>query len=324
MAPGDCLASPPPSMPLWSPEADHSPSQDHSLAHYRRLEHLLDSALATLTLIRDAATPAAPAFTLHMTEVLQALCRHALPTPPPLPSSPTPPPTDLPPKNATYAQAAHTATEGPERPKAEKPKASSLPPSSARPEPVRPDLIFRFDLEESKPPTHPPPSKLFIAIEESRELRLGGVRWTQNGNLAIQFPPNDKCMPKQGTDPVPIIWKAIRPLLGFPKRRACPRIDNGSPWHSVVVHDVPIVKNDPSSPHMWLETGGFTGRVESISVLCSDDILETKKTAPIRLSLSSRADAEFLVTHGALLFGSRCRVSHYVAKPRGRQQSPQS
>ncbi|KAF8182793.1 hypothetical protein K438DRAFT_1767227 [Mycena galopus ATCC 62051] len=95
--------------PLYT--GDYTIQSDPLSAHHTRLEALLDSALATLTLIRDY-TPISPVLTFRSAEVLRALCRHAsvpptptrdTTTPAPVPSpSPSPTPSSTP---ATYAEA---------------------------------------------------------------------------------------------------------------------------------------------------------------------------------------------------------------------------
>ncbi|KAF8139308.1 hypothetical protein K438DRAFT_2118218 [Mycena galopus ATCC 62051] len=75
-----------------------------------RLETLLDSALATLTLIRDYA-PTAPALTIHSSEVLRVLCRHVpVPALCPQPDTVTPTPTPTPTPSPTPALTSTRAT----------------------------------------------------------------------------------------------------------------------------------------------------------------------------------------------------------------------
>lgn len=332
MAPGVSLA---PTTPLATCQPPRA-GLDYTSAHHHRLESLLDSALAILTLIRDNAPSAAPpTFSSHMTEVLQALLRHTLTPPTSLcPIMDTVLEAQTPqPEPATYAQtAANTATDHVVMPKACEPnkiKSPSVsprlspPPTPTRSTPVRPDLIFRFDLEP--PCTRPHPSTLFKAIGAKPiigGLTLNGVRWTHSGNLTLNLvgKGGDPAPAKDCLARVPAIWGAIRVLLGFSKQHACPRVDTGEPWHSVVIHNVPVLARDEPSliPADWLEMGGFRGKVENFSFMCSFDELFKKKFASVRVSLSSHADAELLVEKGALLFGSRCAVSHYVAKPRER------
>jgi hypothetical protein len=310
---------------------------DHLSAHHHRLESLLDSALATLTLIRDNAPSAAPpTFSSHMTQVLRALLRHTLAPSTPCPiadavlgaQAPQPEP-----QPAAYAQtAASTATDYVVMPKACEP--NKMEPSSTSPfpsplptrsAPVRPDLIFRFDLEPRC--TRPHPSAVFKAIIAAKpvigsSLTLVGVQWTHSGNLSLNLVGKDGATvpAKDCLARVPAIWGAIRVLLGFSNQHACPRVDTGEPWHAVVIHNVPVLPCDEPSfiPADWLELGGFRGKVENFSFMCGLDELFKKNYATVRVSLSSYADAELLVEKGALLFGSRCAVSHYVSKPRGR------
>ncbi|KAJ7122402.1 hypothetical protein C8R44DRAFT_736092 [Mycena epipterygia] len=274
-----------------------------------------------------------PPLSHHMTEVLRALCQHVLPAPD-MPKGPSPTPsTAREARTAMYAQAVNTATDHvgtPIEAKSDTTKqpsshSPSLHPTSPRLESTRPDLIFRFDLETRKPwQTHPVTLFADIGPKTIRDLHIGGFRWTQGGNLAINFAPGYRCttMSEFHAAPVPAIWLAIRPLIGFRKHPECPHVDGGSSWHSVAVHDVPLVRDTQprTSPSQWLSDGGFQGSLESLSILGSDETLKYSEVAPVRLALS-RADAEFLVENGALLFGSRCRVSHYVARSHVRQRS---
>ncbi|KAJ6567157.1 hypothetical protein B0H19DRAFT_1067387 [Mycena capillaripes] len=256
-----------------------------------------------------------------MTEVLRALCRRVLPTdPPPTPASQIDALES--PKIATYAQAAAcTAADHAEMP-------SEAEPNTAKPlSSPSPSSPPSFDLwVPDVPAARPSPSTLFTAMQTSpvlAGLALDGVRWSQNGNLAVNFAPNKTHTQKDALTRVPAIWGAIRPLLNLPRRHPCPRVDSSERWHSVIVHDVPVPPvGDSLSSGDWLPRGGFVGTIEGTAVLCSDDALLSRKTVSYRLSLSSSAEAEFLVKHGALLFGSRCSVSHYVPRPRPRQSSP--
>jgi hypothetical protein len=55
--------------------------------------------------------------------------------------------------------------------------------------------------------------------------------------------------------------------------------------------------------------------IKEASLMCSDADLLTRQSAPLRLSLARREEADSLVQNGALVLGSQCRVSRYVAKP---------
>ncbi|KAJ7917612.1 hypothetical protein B0H13DRAFT_2441141 [Mycena leptocephala] len=324
LAPGGFLAQPSYSAP-FPLEKHYETHSDLLSAHRLHLQSLLDSALATLTLIHDIAPPTAPILTSHATEVLQALLRRALiPTPSPH-STPTTAPTQTctPTKNATYAEAmAGTATD---TPRAETPLPSHAPPAPAERQRhvVRPDLIFRLDLETitSNSDSQPTPGDIFAAVEAKGvlgNLSLDNVRWTQAGNLACSFVHDGKFKPEDAMARAPVIWGILGPLLGFPAGHPCPRVDTGDPWHSVVVYNVPLPSPSDKNPVKWLRKGGFTGSIRSGTELGQDT---QRKTAAFRLALSSRADAETAVKDGVLLFGSRCRVSHYVARPRTQKPS---
>ncbi|KAJ7933715.1 hypothetical protein B0H13DRAFT_1855960 [Mycena leptocephala] len=146
------------------------------------------------------------------------------------PDDPTPPPSDpTPPKSATYADAVmSTAPDHVKKPT----EADSNTPNRRRTEPVTEQF--------------PTSSSALAAEPATTRFRLGGVRWMQNGNLTINFTDN-AYMPESALDQAPAIWKVARPLLRLPKQYACPRVDRGGSWHSVVVHDVPVLPR-PDGP----------------------------------------------------------------------------
>ncbi|KAJ7689789.1 hypothetical protein B0H17DRAFT_1134731 [Mycena rosella] len=167
---GNDLAPPAPTSTFQPLEA-WLPCQDNLSAHCLHLETLLDSALATLALIRDTATPTAPAtLSPHTKDVLWALFWHTLEhtdrTTPSL-NSPTQAPQHPPSTKPTTYAAACTATDRPGLPEpipvSPSPTASAL--ESSPQLATRPDMIFRFDLQ---PPellrTCPHPSVMFDAL----------------------------------------------------------------------------------------------------------------------------------------------------------------
>ncbi|KAJ7867916.1 hypothetical protein B0H14DRAFT_3441556 [Mycena olivaceomarginata] len=104
-------------------------------------------------------------------------------------------------------------------------------------------------------------------------------------------------------------------------------MDHGGHWHTVVVHAVPIVPVSipiPASgdrPDIIRKATVYAARnwlhlvdIQEASLMCSKTDLPTRQSAPLRLSLTRREDADSLVQNGALVLGSRCRVSRYVAK----------
>jgi hypothetical protein len=328
--------NPAPSTQLASPSlpGDSLPHSDSLSAHYSCLESLLDSALATLTLIRDSApTTALPALTGHMTEVLHALCRHAPlgPRPDTLASTASPPPSPTPaPKPATYADV--TACTAADRVEASA-ETNAPHPKRAERQPQSPDLVFRFDcLPFIRFPLtfRPHPARMFIDIKEksiTNDLSLTGIRWTTKGNLTFTFLHDERFTPAKAMELAPAIWAFIRPQFKLPKSRPGPRMDHGGHWHTVVIHAVPIVPvSDPSpapgdgpdairertvsAAQGWLRSVD----IQEASLMCSDTDLPTRQSAPLRLSLTRREDADSLVQNGALVLGSRCRVSRYVAK----------
>ncbi|KAJ7873139.1 hypothetical protein B0H14DRAFT_3438591 [Mycena olivaceomarginata] len=332
--------------------ADCSPSTDLVSLHRLRLESSFDSALAALALIHDTVPlTAAPIFTPHMTEVLRALCRHATLLACPAANTPAPKCPTLP-KNtdaATYAKAAKAAgtaadhTTAPKVdvvPKVPKPHANEAqyppPPSlSPSPSPLKaqsphwspsppqappqhkpsrpcPHVVFRFDDGISEPPAgRLAPAMLLDALKKTV------VTGQMDFDRAITT--------GEAWDRLPAMWGAIRQTLKYPKSTPCPRADTGGPWPSVIVHNVPVptaASSTESAAKDWLRQGGYEGTVQRIIPLCSKETLSTKCTVPYRVSLISMAEAEFLVEHGALLFGSRCFLSLHLRCTRGATRHP--
>ncbi|KAJ7874663.1 hypothetical protein B0H14DRAFT_3437478 [Mycena olivaceomarginata] len=301
--------------------------------HRLRLESSLDSALAALALIHDT--------------VLRALCRHATLLACPAATTPAPK-RPTPPKNtdaATYAKAAKAAgaaadhTTAPKVdvvPKVPKPHANEAqyppPPSlspSPSPSPLKAQSPHRSPSPPQAPPQHKPscpcPHVVFRfddGISEPPAGRLAPAMLLdalKKTVLAGQMDFDRAITTGEAWDRLPAMWGAIRQTLKYPKSTPCPRADTGGPWPSVIVHNVPVptaASSTESAAEDWLRQGGYEGTVQRIIPLCSKETLSTKCTVPYRVSLISMAEAEFLVEHGALLFGSRCRVSHYTAKPR--------
>ncbi|KAJ7858806.1 hypothetical protein B0H14DRAFT_3632501, partial [Mycena olivaceomarginata] len=321
--------------------AGHSVTHSNPLsAHYSRLESLLDSALATLTLIRDRTqSPDLPALTGHMMEVLQALCRHTVsvhpgtittPTMTPAPcSTPAPSPSPFPSttRPATYAEVmTGTATDPATMP--------ANTPDSARTPHLLSALIWLrvqtlFFVSTATPfnspiplARRPHPPCLFTEIVGKSivgDLQLTSIRWTTKGNLAFTFLHDEHFASDDITKQSPELWKVIRCLLQLPKNHFCPRVDRGGSWHNIVIHRVPLMnvgdslqKETISGVRDWLQSSGVD--VEAISLMCSEPDLASRETAALRVSLSSKKHADFLVQNGVLTLGSQCRVSHYVPK----------
>ncbi|KAJ7893063.1 hypothetical protein B0H14DRAFT_2685106, partial [Mycena olivaceomarginata] len=285
-------------------------------AHYSRLESLLDSALATLTLIRDhTQSPDLPALTGHMTEVLQALCRHTVSVHPGTTTTPIPTPAPSPSPSHPRPDLPRTATD-PAAISANTPDSARTPTPPVSPNKAQgPDLIFRFDCHpfNSPPPParRPHPSRLFTEIEEKSivgDLQLTSVRWTTKGNLAFTFLHDEHFASDDITKQSPELWKVIRRLLQLPKNHFCPRVDRGGSWHNIVIHREETI----SGARGWLQSSGVDA--EAISLMCSELDLASQETASLRVSLSSKKHADFLVQNGVLALGSQCRVSHYIPK----------
>ncbi|KAF8188527.1 hypothetical protein K438DRAFT_1972234 [Mycena galopus ATCC 62051] len=175
----------------------------------------LDSALATLTLIRDY-TQTGPMLTVRVATVLQDLCKHAFEPQPVLPHIMTPIPTPLaslsPTPTSMSATYAETVTRSAPDPvvtattraasdpvvtvAADKPMLT--PVTAAPTHPVKahntPDLVFRFDelrkLHGVRVATLQSPTLLFSSINNKDtigDLKLASIRWTPRGNLTLAF-----------------------------------------------------------------------------------------------------------------------------------------
>ncbi|KAJ6507906.1 hypothetical protein C8R47DRAFT_61355 [Mycena vitilis] len=311
----------------------HASTPDQLLDHHRHLESLLDSALATVTLINLHATRPdyAPVYSSHLIQVIHAL-NHLTTTHNPTPVE-TPTETHIPPTfpaatavpGATYAE----ITTSPSLPTTHDPittkhhhTAQSLPPAtpppSERSTSAQSDrVVIRFDLKKTQPTVRAHPEVLYTHIEEALgdAHYLAGVRWTQRGNLVL-YPHPATCTAKLLLQHASTIWAAIRPLLGVPDKYT-PRFESDSQWHSVVIHGAPVVvgsspMDNPASALAWLDPDAeFRGSIKAMSVLCRPEELTTRRSVAVRVCLSSAVDAQRLLVNGACLYGAKCKVSRY-------------
>ncbi|KAJ6567611.1 hypothetical protein DFH09DRAFT_1081058 [Mycena vulgaris] len=238
------------------------------LGHCQRLETLLDSALATLSLIHDSATTPI-SYSDRVTDVLEALNRHIF-----APMSVTPP-------------ASHTApicpsdTPSPQRPGTKAMYARAVlaePPTPASPSPFGStpsdplDIVVRFDLDSSKPACTAmgvDPRRIFSAIRESVVSATGQQLFA--GTTAYMI---DTYAHK--------LWNVLRPLLQFPVGHPHPTFDIGDSWHSVVFHNVPALQRKHytlSGIRDSLRSGGFDHAVKAFSILCDDNELDCRRGA---------------------------------------------
>ncbi|KAJ7117877.1 hypothetical protein C8R43DRAFT_99995 [Mycena crocata] len=302
---------------------------DQLSSHHRHLESLLDSALATVTLINAAATQKTPLrYSSRMTQIIRALGHYILtPTLDPEASAgldtTTGTTTDNPhhaPTPATYAAVASPITSDHHTTKQ---MSRSPPPPSVSPQPsAAQSVAIRFDLNTAHIPIRPSSEALYLAIQDALAdpALLGGVHWSQRGNLILHA-PREVHTARYLLKRRAAIWAAIHPLLGLPKEYPQPVFETDARWHSVVFHGVPTSTAsardflDTKGAQLWLD--GCTGTVKAISVLCRQDDLKTKSSVAVRLSLSSEADAQRFVANGGSFHGTVCRVSYYIKRPRG-------
>ncbi|KAJ7896269.1 hypothetical protein B0H14DRAFT_2678901 [Mycena olivaceomarginata] len=312
--------------------------------HYRHLESLLDSALATLTLINATYCTPTPPFTLHTVQVTQAL-NHFIAGHPHTPTltpttDPTPHPdhgsTPMPmPAPATYATVADPhRSPSPTTPDPNTRKQSPLPKS--RPPSPAPSvasargrrIVIRFDLNPADRPVQSDLATLYNTVDKALQVDgkpmtyLGGVRWTQRGNLVLF--PSTVCTALYLQQRRRDIWMAIRPLLGLPGKYKCPPFERDDAWHSVVIHGVPMPPDgEPESYDIetmaaFLDYAGeFVGAVKAFSILCRPEDLKSRRSFAMRVALSAETDAQWLIENGACFYGARCEVTPYIGRPRG-------
>ncbi|KAJ7659391.1 hypothetical protein B0H14DRAFT_3540517 [Mycena olivaceomarginata] len=209
------------------------------------------------------------------------------------------------------------------------PLSKSRPPSPSIASARGRQVVIRFDLNPANQPFRSDPETLFNAVDKALQVDgkcklpyLGGVRWTQRGNLVL-FPSTASTalyLQQRKLD----IWMAIHPLLGLPGKYKCPPFERDDPWYSVVIHGVPM------PPDGGLETytvrnmaayldyaGAFVGAVKAFSILCRPEDLKSRRSFAVRVALSAEADAQWLVENGACFYGAKCKVTPYAGRIRG-------
>ncbi|KAJ6574547.1 hypothetical protein B0H19DRAFT_1124765 [Mycena capillaripes] len=196
-------------------------------------------------------------------------------------------------------------------------------------------VIVRFDLNATHQPVQRDPEDLYLAIEEALQVKdrplhpyLGGVRWTQRGNLVLH--PSTMCTASYLQQRKADIWGAICPLLDLPKPYKVPPFEQDAAWHSVVIHGVPKSPDGKLDSYTldgmnaWLNiAGAFVGGVTAYSILCCPENLEKRCSLAIRVTLSAETDAQWLIKNGACFYGTKCRVTQYLGKLRAVTPSPE-
>lgn len=290
-------------------------------AHQQTLESILDSALATISLLQDATTDQI-SYTPRTIAVLQAISRRILAHSPTTPLRATPELTPAPPLSfavppplptATYAQATASIT----------PIIPLSSPSTALADNHHPTprVILRFDQFPRISPTQADTFMLYRAISGVLPKRqISAVNWTRNGNLAIHAATGFRDVRhiiRQDDE----IWKAIKPLVG-PTMEYMPEFDTDALWHSVVFHGVPVPPSRKLESFRQLIVedslmeNPITGEVKGLSVLCRKEDFANKSSLSVKISLSSATDALWLIRNGGSFCGTQCRVTRYMAKQR--------
>ncbi|KAJ7746041.1 hypothetical protein B0H16DRAFT_1557559 [Mycena metata] len=303
--------------------------QQQLLTHHSHLESLLDSALATLTLIRETA-PTCPAlmFTPHVVQVLHSLTRHITAS---IAQTPTLHTTTTP---TSYAAAAATRHPAPARTTPE-PNTTKLSPSPS-PVPLAesggkgPRVVVRFDRENKLPqPTRVSAHTIHTAVtnvldEIFKDDRSGyvsllkAVEWSRNGNLFL-YPDTNSCTPAFLGAQDTRIWPVIRPLLGLAERHKQPPFEIDRQRHSVVFHGVPMPPDPVASfthhaVRAWALPDGAKGALVDFALLCRPEDFTKKSSVALRVSFSEEEDALQLITNGGVMFGSPCRVTRYASR----------
>ncbi|KAJ7893679.1 hypothetical protein B0H14DRAFT_2559664 [Mycena olivaceomarginata] len=190
-------------------------------------------------------------------------------------------------------------------------------------------VVIRFDLNPANQPVHSDPETLFNAIDKALQGNgkvempyLGGVRWTQHGNLVLF--PSTTCIALYLWQRKLDIWMAIHPLLGLPRKYKCPPFERDDAWYSVVIHGVPMPPDGGPETYTvesmvaYLNyAGAFVGEVKAFSILCRPEDLKSRRSFAVRVALSAEADAQWLVENGACFYGAKCKVTPYAGRPRG-------
>ncbi|KAJ7737170.1 hypothetical protein DFH07DRAFT_944295 [Mycena maculata] len=271
--------------------------------HYRHLESLLDSALATLALLHESHTAPTPlAFSSHMFEVLLALNMYIVVNqavhPAPTPATTTTEP-------SAEAHIAQTAT------------LSLRTGANNRVRSRASRLIICFDPTDPIPPKRADTLELYAAIANvlpKHAYHLARVSWTRKGNLVLHA-RSGVCTAKLLAAHEVQIWGALRPRLGFSTKKTPPKFEIDEPWCTIVIHGAPNHSPDAitlASVQYWFGTNELSGTVMAYSILCTADDLKTHDSLSVRISLSSEADTLHLVKNGGTFFGAMCRVSRYV------------
>ncbi|KAJ7156579.1 hypothetical protein C8R43DRAFT_1125767 [Mycena crocata] len=231
---------------------------DQLTSHHQHLESLLDSVPATIIQALNYYTLAPSTNPKAAAHPATTDSPHHAPTP------------------AMYAAIAHSPSPTTSDPHPTKQWFRSLPAPSASRTALQSVTIW-FDLNTTHVPARPPSYELYLAIADALAdpTLLGGVRWSQRGNLILQ-----------GSQEYP------RPIFETDAR-----------WHTVVLHGIPASTAsapdflDTEGARIWLED--CTGTTKAISVLCCQEDLKTKSTvAQSKLSTTPynvhRAHGEFL------------------------------
>ncbi|KAJ6579479.1 hypothetical protein DFH09DRAFT_1275846 [Mycena vulgaris] len=276
--------------------------EDH-IAYQQRLESLLDSALATLALLHEGHyAPVPPTFSRHTTEVLLALNRHIF-THPTITTCPVPVPTPAPapslpraePHFATPATYAATADPGRSTPKPPNPHTNkhSAVPSSRTTSPVPSTQVAPGTAATNRARLRASRLILYKTVNDALPAhtnQISGIQWTRKGNLVINA-RHGYCTAKLLAAQQVKIWNAIRPVLGLPRTFEQPKFEVDEPWHSVVLHGVPMPPSR-SLDHIHLDDIQFwldaaeAGTAMSFSVLCAAADFPTPTHGSVTLSSS--------------------------------------
>ncbi|KAF8954927.1 hypothetical protein BDZ97DRAFT_1862202, partial [Flammula alnicola] len=353
-------SSTPPGLPGGSLHAEAlastqpPPPASHDVAGTQldRLESLLDSVLATLTIIQASSTMPV-VLSMHSRDALYVLNKMLHLDQPLTATAPAPQPVltrseDRTPKS--YAQAAKQSPAACKAAHTSKPSPASQPPhtrvrlkpsGSRAPRHSPHRLIVRW-------PGHPVPQSSksmqnfidYIEKQLDNPVSIAGANVTRSGNIVIHTKAPHTATQLRDT----LLHDEAKPLRRAAKfnhipdfsapSEVIPHLELDVPWHGVVLHDLPATTllaayaGAEGVESIWdaleTETGLMETDIRDLRVLCRDDEAEGKQAISLRIMIEDPLQCEYLCQHGAFLLGMRCRVSRYRPRTKKHRLLPPS
>ncbi|KAF8955421.1 hypothetical protein BDZ97DRAFT_1926834 [Flammula alnicola] len=302
-------------------------STDVAARQVERLESLLDSVLATLSIIQaNSTTPVA--LSAHSREALAVLNKIVTPEAPPVTNKPTT-------TSKSYAQATKDCHATQTVAHAAKPShAGRLTHTRSRPgsspathhSPHR--LIVRW-------PDHPVPQsssslqKFITQLKNqlpSDDVHISGANVTKAGSIVIHTKAPYKASQLLENLPsgfMPIRRAATAAIPDFsPPLNADLNVELDVPWYGIVVHDIPAMPlaaafkgEEGGGNDLWdaLEgEAGLAGQdIKDLRLLCRIEEMDEREHMSVKIMLEDSRICQHLKRNGVFLFGTHCRVSEY-------------